>query len=85
MGRMVLRDKAHLARGRTGRVDDQMGLDQRFDREGSHQRAAGVVLADNPDEDAARTQRCDIARHVAGAGDDDLAARYRQNGRRRFG
>ena len=45
---------------------------------------AGLVLADQADEDAARAERGDVARDVAGAADIGLAALHRDHRRRRF-
>ncbi len=46
---------------------------------------AGIVLADEADEDAARAESGDIARDIAGAADMDLAALGHDDRRRRFG
>jgi len=50
-----------------------------------HQRAAGFVLADDTEKDAARAECGDVARHVAGAPDGKIIARHRQDRGRRFG
>ena len=34
----------------------------------------GIVVADHADEDAARAEARDVARHIAGAADDDVLA-----------
>ena len=69
MRRMVLGDEADLARGQARAVDDQMRFDQRLGAQRGGERAAGVVVADHADEDAARAERGDVARHIAGAAD----------------
>ena len=48
------------------------------------ERAAGLVVADHADEDAARAERHQIARDVAGAADHQLAALDRDHRRRRL-
>ena len=49
------------------------------------QRQAGVVVADEADENAARAERGDIARDVAGAADLTFAVPDREHRRRRLG
>ena len=69
--------------GRRG-IGNQHASMPAFPRQRGLQRSAGVVLADQPDEDAARAERGDIARDIAGATDVGLAALDRDHGRRRF-
>jgi hypothetical protein len=85
MGRMMLGNEANLARGRTRRIDDEMRFDQRLGGERAHQRAASVILTDNTEENAARTERRNVARHVAGATDGKIVAGHRENRSRRLG
>ena len=52
------------------RIDDEMGFDQTGSAaSAAHQRAAGLILADDAEKDAARAERGDVARNVAGAAD----------------
>ena len=83
---MMLRNEAHLARGRPRRIDQQMGLDRVaiVVGERARQRAAALVLADDADEDAAGAERGDAARDIAGAAEQLLLARDRDHQRRRF-
>ena len=67
-----------------GAVGHQHAFDPAFPRQRGFQRRAGVVLADQPDEDAARAERGDVARDVAGAADIGLAALDRDHRRGRF-
>ncbi len=53
------------------------------ERVGQHQ--TGLIVADQRDKNAARAKRGDIARHVAGAADLDLAVADREHRRRRLG
>ena len=71
MRRIVIRDEAHLARGRARRIDHQRGLDQRIGLQPRDHVARRFVVADDADEDAARAERGDVARDVAGAADRD--------------
>ena len=82
---MMFRYESDLA-GRTPRlVDDEIRLDQTFVLcEGVGQRESGLVVADEADEDAARAERRDVARHIAGAADLDLAVRDREHRGRRL-
>ncbi len=85
MRRMVLGHEAHLARGVAPGIGDQMRNDRAVKLgEGIAQNPAGVVLADEADEDAARAERGDIAGDIAGAADLDLAALNRQHRSRRL-
>ena len=82
---MMLGHETHLARGMPPGIDHQIGNDQIVNlAERIGQRAAGFIVADQADENAARAERCDIARDIAGAADLDLAARDREHRRRRF-
>jgi len=85
MGRMMLGDEANFARGRTRRIDDEMGFEQRLGGERAHQRAAGVILTDDTKENAARTECHNVARHVAGATDGEIVAGDCENRSRRLG
>ena len=86
MGRVVLGDEAHLARGLPRLVDHKIGNDQTVElAERVGQRQAGLVVADQTDEDAFRAERRDIARHIAGAADLDRAVPDREHRRRRLG
>ena len=69
---MMLGDEADLARGLARRIDHQMEFDQRMGAERLGQRAAGIVVADDADENAARAERDEIARDIAGAADHQL-------------
>ncbi len=82
---MMLGDEANLARGRTRRIDDKMRLDQRLGGERAHQRAARVILTDDTEENAARAERRNVARHVAGATDGEIVAGHCQNRSWRLG
>ncbi len=66
-------------------IDHQIGHDQTVKfAERVGQRQAGLIVADQSDEYAARSERRDVARDVAGAADLDLAARDHQHRRRRL-
>src|SRR6266849_3292504 len=82
---MMLGDEADLARRHPRAIDDQMRFDQRLGAERGGERAAGIVVADHADENAAGAERGDVAGHVAGAADDQLATADRDHRRRRFG
>ena len=84
MGRMVFRNKAHLARGLTGVVDHEIGnngaeLGERFING-----AAGFVVADKTDENALRPKSRDVARDIAGATDLHRVVPDAQHRRRRL-
>jgi hypothetical protein len=66
---MMLGDETDLARGRTRRIDNEMGLDQGLGGKRPHQGAAGFILADDADENAARSEAGNVARDVARAAD----------------
>ena len=86
MGRVVLGDEAHLARRLPRLVDHQIGHDQSVEfSQCVGQRQAGVVVADQADQNALRAKGSDIACHVAGAADLDHAALDREDWRRRLG
>ena len=74
VGGEMLGDEPHLAGGRPRRIAHQHRGDARIGVERGIERAPGVVIADQADEDAARAQSCDVARDIAGAADIDLAA-----------
>ena len=80
----MLRHEANLARGLPRRIDHQVEFDQRMGAERLAQRAAGLVVADHADENAARAERDQIARHIAGAADHHFGALDRDHRRRRF-
>ena len=81
----MLGHEAHLARGVPSGLDHEMRNDRAFELgERIGQRPRRVVLADEPDENALRAERRDIARDIAGAADLDLAARDRKHRRRRL-
>jgi hypothetical protein len=80
----MLGNEVNLARGRTRRIDDEMGFDQRLGGKRAHQGAAGVILSDDAEEHAARPERRDVARHVAGATDGEIVAGDRENRSRRL-
>ena len=82
---MMLGNEANLARGRTRRIDDEMGFDQRLGGKRAHQRTAGVILSDDAEEHAVRPERRDVARHVAGSTDGEIVAGDRENRSRRLG
>ena len=84
VGRVVLRHVAHLARRLPCPVDHQVGDDRAELGERSAQCAAGLVVADQPDEYALRPERGDVARDVASAADLDRVVRHLQNRRRRL-
>src|SRR6267143_1757328 len=63
----MLGDKAHLSRGRPLGIANQHAFDQTFPRQCGLQFGARLVLANQPDEDAARAERGDVARDVADA------------------
>ena len=69
--------------GRAG-SETSTALDQAFPRQLGLQLRARLVLADQADEDAARAERGDVARDIAGAADIGLAALDRDDRRRRF-
>ncbi len=62
MRRIMFRDEADLARGRARTVDNKRRLDPRLGRERGFERAAGIVLANEADENALRAK----AREVGG-------------------
>ena len=85
MRRVMLGDEAHLARGLPRLVDHQIGHDRAVElAERVGQRQARLVVADQTDENASRAERGDIARHIAGAADLDLAVPDREHRRRRL-
>ena len=72
MGRVVFGDEAHLARRLPRLVDHQIGHDQTVElAERVGQRQAGLVVADQADQNALRAKGSDIARHIAGTTDLD--------------
>ena len=85
MRRMMLGDEAHLARGLPLRVGHQMKFDPRLGGERLGQGNAGIVVADHADENTARAERDQIARHVAGAADHHFAALDGDDHGRRLG
>ena len=84
MRRIVLRNEPHLAAGRTGRIDDEIRLDQVETGERIDQKVRRLVGPDHADEQAAGAEAGEIARHVAGAADHLLLAPHRDHRHRRF-
>jgi hypothetical protein len=84
VGGVVFRHEADFACGHARRVDHQMEFDQRMGGQRLAQRAAGIVVADHADKNAARAERDQIARHVAGTADHYFGALDRDHRRRRF-
>ena len=85
MRRVVLRNEAHFARRLPRAVDRQIGHDIAIELgQRIGQRQAGIVVADQRDEDTARAERRDIARHVAGAADFGRVAPDGEHRRRRL-
>ena len=82
--RMVLGDEAHLACCLPRGIEHQARIDQRIGGERLRERAARVVLADDPDENAVRPERGQIARDIAGAADHQFAALAGDHRRRRL-
>src|SRR5947208_4869762 len=80
----MLGHEAYLARRRPRRIANQHAFDQALLRKLSFQFPARLVLTDQSDEDAARAERGDVARDVAGAADIGLAALDRNHRRWRF-
>ena len=70
----MLGNEAHLARGRSGFVGDQFGRNRRQLAERLAEFGAGLVAADQADENALGAQRRDVARDIAGAADLDRVA-----------
>ena len=86
MRRMMFGHEAHLARCLPSGVDHQIGHDRAAElAERIGQRQPGLVVADQADENAARPERRNVARDVAGAADFDLVVADREHRRRRFG
>ena len=82
----MLGDETHLARGLPRLVDDEVGHDGAVEfAERIGQRQSGVVVADQADQDALRAKGRDVARHIAGAADLDLAVAHYEHRRRRLG
>ena len=85
VGGKMLGDEAHLARRRPRGIANQHGS-----RSASPAPASALSFAPasssptRPDEDAARAERGDVARDIAGAADIGLAALDRDDRRRRF-
>src|SRR6185369_9403641 len=84
MRRMMLGDEANLARGLSLGVHHQMEFDERMRAERVGERAAGLVVAHDADEDAACAESDQIARDVAGAADHQFAALNGNHRRGRF-
>ncbi len=80
----MLGDETHLSRRRPRRIAHQNAFDSAFFRQRGLELRSRVVLADQADEDAARAERGDIARHVAGAADIGFAPLHGNHRRRRF-
>jgi hypothetical protein len=84
VSRMVLGDKADFPGRLPLALDHQVKFDQGMVAERLGQRAASLIVADRPDEYAARAQRHKIPRDVTGAADHQFGALYRNHRRRRF-
>ena len=83
MRRVMLGNKAHLARGRPGFVGDQFGHYRRQLSERLAEFGASLVAADQADENALGAQRRDVARDIAGAADlERVAGDFEHRGRR---
>src|SRR5437764_149430 len=78
-------DEAHLSRRRTCTIDDQGGFYELLGLQPCNDIAPRIVIPDQPDKDAARAERSDVARHVAGPADRDFVALDRQHRCRRLG
>src|SRR5258705_13427748 len=76
--------EAHLSRRRPRRIAHQHAFDQALLRQRGLKFRTRLVLPDQSDEDAARAERGDVARDVAGAADIGLAALDRNHRRGRF-
>jgi hypothetical protein len=76
--------ETHLACRWARGIDDKMRIDERLVRPCGAHALGCVVGADDANEDALGTERGDIARHIAGATHDDLAAARGDHRRRRF-
>ncbi len=72
--RKMLGDKTHFSRRRPRGIAHQHALDSAFLQERLFQFCARIILADQPDKNAAGAERRNIARDVAGAADIGLAA-----------
>jgi hypothetical protein len=81
----MLGDEADFSCGRTPCIDDKMGLDQGLGGQRPHERAAGFILSHDPEENAARAERRNIARNVAGPADRELVAFHCENRSRCLG
>ena len=84
VGGEMFGNEAHLSRRRPRRIGNQHALDSGFLRQRGFQRRAGIVLTDQPDKNAARAERGDVARDVAGAADIGFAAPHGNDRRGRF-
>src|ERR1700676_1976492 len=80
----MLGDEAHLSRRRPSGIANQYAFDSVLLRKLGSQLLARLVLADQADEDAARAERGDVARDIAGAADIALAALHGNDRRRRL-
>ncbi len=82
----MLGDEAQLARGRPRGVDHQMRIDQvgMLRERGAEDLPFGII-PDDAHEGARGAQRRDVARHVAGAADDEFLALDGEHRGRRLG
>ena len=81
---MVLGDETDFSGCLPLAVDHQIKFDQWMSAQRLGQGAACLIVADRSDEYAARAERHEIARDIAGAADHQLGALYRNHRRRRF-
>src|SRR5215813_9779082 len=81
---MMFRDKANLTCSLARSIDDEMKLDEWVACQGLRQGIAGVVVANRPDKDAARTEPYKVARDVARAANHDFRSLDRDHRRRRL-
>ena len=82
--RVVLGDETDLSGRLPLAVDHQVKFDQWMSAQRLGQGTACLIVADRPDEYAARAKRHEVARDVAGAADHQLGAFDRNHRRRRF-
>ena len=82
--RMVLGDETDFSGRLPLAVDHQMKFDQWMRAQRLGQGAAGLIIADRPDEYATRAKRHEIARDVTSTADHQLGALYRNHRRRRL-
>ncbi len=82
----MLGNEAHLARGLPLTVDHEIGDDGPVElSERIGEQETRIVVADKADENAARSQGGDVARHRTGAADLRRIVPHRENRCRRLG